>query len=83
MSRPEPLYVHRDPYRYVREVVSKLRMDGRHVKDDLISRSMKLIVFWNEKVSNERLLKGTKCIHNQIHTDIDTTVYGVIWVLYQ
>ena len=32
-SRPEPLYVYRDPYRYVREVVSKLRMDGRYIKD--------------------------------------------------
>ena len=32
-SRPEPLYVYRDPYRYVREILSKLRMDGLYFKD--------------------------------------------------
>ena len=38
---------------------------------------------WNEKVSDERLLKGAKCIRNQIHDDIDTTVYIVMWQLYR
>ena len=80
-SRPEPLYVYRDPYQYVQEILSKLRMDGRYKENH--QHSTFINGFWNQKVSNEKLLKGTKSIRNQMHADIDTTVYCVMRELYR